>query len=373
MGKPPSHPGNSIQVKATSRYLKRMNSVKMALGVKVEVAGTWTAIPWQPIPCELSLDGLWEKELNLGKGVYEYKFLVNGVWFLDPSKPTVRHQNGITNNILTVEGTHNVNRVLEEEIKAERAQSEEIEKCHKDVNEVSSKEICIDKAWSDKIGKGYEDVNNASGEAIEIDIASDDVEKGEEIEIRKPRLGETETGYEYVLATSAAMEDLSCEAIDPTGVQDEDLSSEFIATKTFINDIYEAEGRQEEVKAKQKDETRTEQETDKVSGEEIKVRRNWSDKIEEGYENTLSTNESRNQIGEQNEDLSNEAASADDTNEAGDPTRDQEKYLLNERNVIQQGAIADDKNEAGDPIREQEECLSDKHNVIQQGSTASDT
>ena len=37
-----------------------------------------------------------------GKGVYEYKFLVNGVWFLDPSKPTVRHQNGITNNILTV-------------------------------------------------------------------------------------------------------------------------------------------------------------------------------------------------------------------------------------------------------------------------------
>ena len=51
---------------------------------------------------QLSLDGFWEKELNLGEGVYEYKFLVNGVWFLDPSKPIVRHQNGITNNILMV-------------------------------------------------------------------------------------------------------------------------------------------------------------------------------------------------------------------------------------------------------------------------------
>ena len=66
----------------------------MALGLKVEVAGTWTTIPWQPIPCQVSfkfgrknpftvlfpfsrlnlllfqlsvtLDGLWEKELHLG-------------------------------------------------------------------------------------------------------------------------------------------------------------------------------------------------------------------------------------------------------------------------------------------------------------------
>ena len=37
-----------------SSRLKRMNTVKMALGVKVEVAGTWTAKPWQPIPCEVS-------------------------------------------------------------------------------------------------------------------------------------------------------------------------------------------------------------------------------------------------------------------------------------------------------------------------------
>ena len=34
--------------------------------------------------------------------MYEYKFLVNGVWFLDSSKPTVLHDDGITNNVLVV-------------------------------------------------------------------------------------------------------------------------------------------------------------------------------------------------------------------------------------------------------------------------------
>merc|ERR1712172_402190 len=195
-------------------------------GMKVEVAGTWTAIPWLPIPCELSLDGLWEKELNLGKGVYEYKFLVNGNWFFNPSKPTVRQQNGITNNILTVEGTHNGNdKFLEEE------------------NEVSRQEICIDKAWSDEIEKGYEDVNKVSGEEIEIDI-----EKGVEIEIRKTLSDKTEKGLnEDLLATGEA-----------TGVQDEDLSKECIAADTLINAIYEAEGRQEEVKSKLKDKSEQE-------------------------------------------------------------------------------------------------------------------
>ena len=39
---------------------------------------------------------------NTGEGVYEYKFLVNGAWLLDPSKPTVLHDDGITNNVLVV-------------------------------------------------------------------------------------------------------------------------------------------------------------------------------------------------------------------------------------------------------------------------------
>merc|ERR1712172_200763 len=49
-------------------------------------------------------------------------------------------------------------------------------------------------------------------------------------------------GYEDLLATGEA-----------TGVQDEDLSKECIAADTLINAIYEAEGRQEEVKSKLKD------------------------------------------------------------------------------------------------------------------------
>ena len=42
------------------------------------------------------------KNISTGEGVYEYKFLVNGVWFLDSSKPTVSHDDGITNNVLVV-------------------------------------------------------------------------------------------------------------------------------------------------------------------------------------------------------------------------------------------------------------------------------
>merc|ERR1712172_468392 len=54
-------------------------------------------------------------------------------------------------------------------------------------------------------------------------------------------------GYEDLLATGEA-----------TGVQDEDLSKECIAADTLINAIYEAEGRQEEVKSKLKDKSEQE-------------------------------------------------------------------------------------------------------------------
>merc|ERR1712192_11372 len=53
------------------------------------------------------------------------------------------------------------------------------------------------------------------------------------------------------------------------------------AADTIINAIYETEGRQEEVKAKQKDEERAEQEN--VSGEEIEIERVQSDEIVKGY------------------------------------------------------------------------------------------
>merc|ERR1711974_280724 len=73
----------------------------LGLGLKVEIAGSWND-PWKPWPCKLSAEGLWVIELNLEPGTYEYKYLINGIWFLDSSKPTAKDLNGHVNNILTV-------------------------------------------------------------------------------------------------------------------------------------------------------------------------------------------------------------------------------------------------------------------------------
>ena len=45
---------------------------------------------------------MFEVELKLAPGIYEYKFLVNGSWCLDPTKPSETNLNDIENNILIV-------------------------------------------------------------------------------------------------------------------------------------------------------------------------------------------------------------------------------------------------------------------------------
>merc|ERR1712080_523419 len=37
-------------------------------------------------------------------GSYEYKYLINGIEFLDSSKPSAKNHHGIVNNILTISG-----------------------------------------------------------------------------------------------------------------------------------------------------------------------------------------------------------------------------------------------------------------------------
>jgi len=68
----------------------------------VEVAGSWT-VDWIPQPCKLN-NGIWEINLDLAPGSYEYKYLINGIEFLDSSKPSAKNHHGIVNNILTISG-----------------------------------------------------------------------------------------------------------------------------------------------------------------------------------------------------------------------------------------------------------------------------
>ena len=49
--------------------------------------------------------GLFEVDVNLPPGSYEYKFLMNGIWCLDHTKPTTTNEDGVENNLLLVSVT----------------------------------------------------------------------------------------------------------------------------------------------------------------------------------------------------------------------------------------------------------------------------
>lgn len=54
-------------------------------------------------PMKKNKNGAWEKILMLGSGRYEYKFLVDGQWQIDPhNKQVCRNSFGTINNILMV-------------------------------------------------------------------------------------------------------------------------------------------------------------------------------------------------------------------------------------------------------------------------------
>jgi len=51
-------------------------------------------------------NGLWEKTVVLLPGRYEYKFLVDGQWTVDPQNPEIcRNSFGTSNNIIAVSFT----------------------------------------------------------------------------------------------------------------------------------------------------------------------------------------------------------------------------------------------------------------------------
>jgi len=79
---------------------RNARGMRLGLRCKIQIAGSWSN--WEPQPCKLNKDGLWEIELELAPGIYEYKYLFNNVWVLDQSKPYARNLFGSENNILTV-------------------------------------------------------------------------------------------------------------------------------------------------------------------------------------------------------------------------------------------------------------------------------
>lgn len=54
-------------------------------------------------PMKQNRSGLWKKEKKLAPGTYEYKFIVDGVWLLDPEcRETAPNAHGTANNVLAV-------------------------------------------------------------------------------------------------------------------------------------------------------------------------------------------------------------------------------------------------------------------------------
>jgi len=70
-------------------------------GKRVNLAGTFNG--WRQQPMNKKSDGLFELEIPLSNGTYEYKFIVDGVWKYDPKLSYASDENGNINNIKKLE------------------------------------------------------------------------------------------------------------------------------------------------------------------------------------------------------------------------------------------------------------------------------
>ena len=71
---------------------------------KVQLAGSFTQ--WKPVEMEKNseADEKWALKLDLSPGEYEFKFVVDGKWQHSELLPTKTNDEGITNNVIIVEG-----------------------------------------------------------------------------------------------------------------------------------------------------------------------------------------------------------------------------------------------------------------------------
>lgn len=80
-------------------------TVKAPAGSTVNVAGSFNE--WNPTDKKLvdkQGDGIFTATLTLAPGIYEYKFVINGIWTLDPDPDRDWTQNGLgtLNSVLRV-------------------------------------------------------------------------------------------------------------------------------------------------------------------------------------------------------------------------------------------------------------------------------
>ena len=89
----------------TSKKTKRISfEITTEPGSDVCVAGTFNN--WDPAQYKLSVDpdsGVFRTRLALPPGRHEYKFVVNGVWCVDPNCPEwVPNDHGSLNSVISV-------------------------------------------------------------------------------------------------------------------------------------------------------------------------------------------------------------------------------------------------------------------------------
>ena len=77
--------------------------IELPTAREVAITGDFTDWSVEGIPLEREDDGMWRVVLPLEPGVFEYKYIVDGVWKVDPDNPErVRNSYGQLNSVLTV-------------------------------------------------------------------------------------------------------------------------------------------------------------------------------------------------------------------------------------------------------------------------------
>jgi 5'-AMP-activated protein kinase regulatory beta subunit len=87
----------------TSKRKRVAFTVSAPKAKKVLLAGTFNLWSDSADPMKREKSGPWKKIKMLPPGTYEYKFIVDGEWTLDPDCPnTVFNQHGTLNNVIAI-------------------------------------------------------------------------------------------------------------------------------------------------------------------------------------------------------------------------------------------------------------------------------
>lgn len=93
--------GISKNLNATLKKVKF--SVKVSQADKVMLAGDFNNWDSSSIPLSKNRQNIWEKELKLKPGRYEYKFIVDGNWITDPNNSKkIQNSLGTENSVIEV-------------------------------------------------------------------------------------------------------------------------------------------------------------------------------------------------------------------------------------------------------------------------------